>query len=273
MSQLDDPVPSEGIALDALEKSSVAPSAAYLDPQERLFGMIFSPGRVFKDVTGKPTWLTPLIILILIGLASTLVVNLRTSTDWEQIVREQMRQKVEKTKRNMPPENVIKGQAAFNRKLAWYTSVGAGTIGVPIQWLLITVFFAFGLMAMDARTTFKKVFSVVLWGNCVPAFCSLLVLTAALLLQDPATVKITDVSRLTATNLGAVLPASTGLLVKTVASSIDLFTLWSLVLWSIGFAAISDSEKITVRKTGALVFGLWAIGIMLQGALVTVFKS
>src|SRR5262249_41693269 len=115
MSQLDDPVASESIALDAIVKSSVAPRAAYLDPLERLFGMIASPGRVFKDVTGKPTWLTPLIILILIGLASTVVVNLRTRTDWEQIVRDQMRQKVEKTKRNMPPENVIKGQAAFNR--------------------------------------------------------------------------------------------------------------------------------------------------------------
>jgi hypothetical protein len=52
---------------------------------------------------------------------------------------------------------------------------------------------------------------------------------------------------------------------------LDLFTIWWLILLSIGFAAIAGSRKITSSKTGVMIFGFWALFILVKVAWAAAF--
>jgi hypothetical protein len=60
-------------------------------------------------------------------------------------------------------------------------------------------------------------------------------------------------------------------IIKTVAGSIDIFTIWFLILVTIGLAAIAGSKKITTGKTATVVFGFWVVYVLLKVGWAAVF--
>ena len=48
------------------------------------------------------------------------------------------------------------------------------------------------------------------------------------------------------------------------AGSLDIFTIWILILLSIGLASIAGSRKITTGKTATVVFGFWAVFVLIK---------
>ena len=272
-NQLQNEIVAQGLAVDTIEPVA-APTqepAATLSFTKRLTSLLFSPGQTFEDVKRRPTWLAPLLILILAGAICTLMATIRVGTDWEQITRDRIKQRIENTDKQMPSEDFIKKRAAANKQIALLSSMVVAAIAIPINWIVVTAVLAFGLMIMDARTSFKRVFSVVLWGNCMPTIFGTVAFVGTLMLTS-GSIKPADIKGLTLTNLAAFLPSGISAPLKTLASSIDIFTIWSLVLWSIGFAIIANSQKITKTKTGLLVFGLWAATVMIGVVWAVIFS-
>jgi len=65
-------------------------------------------------------------------------------------------------------------------------------------------------------------------------------------------------------NLAAFLPSDASAVIKSVAGSLDIFTIWILILLSIGFASIAGSRKIKAGNTATVVFGFWAVYVLLK---------
>jgi hypothetical protein len=63
------------------------------------------------------------------------------------------------------------------------------------------------------------------------------------------------------------LPEGTSSFLKALAGSFDLFTIWLLILLSIGLAAIAGSRKIKTGKTATIVFGLWFLWTLISAGL------
>jgi hypothetical protein len=102
----------------------------------------------------------------------------------------------------------------------------------------------------------------------------LLVTVGSLMLRDEASLRDIDPTKpatITVTNLGVLLDEGVSPVIRAVASSIDIFTIWFLILLSIGFAAISGARKMKASKTGALVFGLWFVWILLVVGYASLF--
>jgi hypothetical protein len=74
-------------------------------------------------------------------------------------------------------------------------------------------------------------------------------------------------------NVGALLPSSASAPIKSLATSLDIFAIWFLVLLSIGFARIAEvrAKKITIWKSGALVFGAWAAWVLTKVGMAAIF--
>ncbi|HXG91595.1 MAG TPA: hypothetical protein VNN73_04405, partial [Blastocatellia bacterium] len=127
--------------------------------------------------------------------------------------------------------------------------------------------FALGLMFIQAQPTYAKVLSVTAWSGAATSVVSTLVFCAALMVQDQQTLDSIDPTKgvnFVPTNLGAFLSSGASTVIRVIASSIDIFTIWFLILLSIGFAATSGARKITTSKTASLVFGLWIVWIVLR---------
>ena len=250
----------------------VVQEPARLGPLQRLIGALFSPGETFEDVNRKPTWIAPLIIAMITVFASTMFFEWRVKPDWDQIMRTQTKKRLERSGQSVTEEQ-IQQQVAIGKTFAKFTPIIA-VVGTPIFYLVLTGIFALGMMFIQAKSTFKKILSVVAWSGAATGIVGFVVTTAVLFVRDPAEIRTLDPSQfgtIVPSNLGAFLASDTSAIIRAIAGSFDLFTIWWLILLSIGFAAIAGSRKITSSKTGAMVFGFWALFIVVKVAWAAAF--
>jgi len=256
-----------------IEPLTAQPEPARLGPAQRLIGALLSPGETFEDINRKPTWLAPLLISIVLGVASTMFLNWWVNPDWNRITRDMIRQRVNKSGGEMPPEAAIQQQVDIQKVIGKFFPL-AVVIFVPITYLIIAGIFALGMMLMQAQTTFKKVLSVTAWTYCAVGVVSTIVTNASLMVRDREsldTINPMDPGSISATNLSVLLPSETSAVLKALASSLDLFTIWILILLAIGLAAIAGSRKITRGKAATLVVSLWLVWVALRVLSAMVF--
>ncbi len=260
-NQTPEPSPSNG-APQIQNEQAVVEEPARLGPLSRLAGTLLSPGETFADINRKPTWIAPLLIAIISAIALSLFYDWRVKPDYLEITRQQMKQRVRGGE--MPPEETIQKAADISSKINWVYAI----VFPPIGILFISGVFALCMLLMQAQTTFKKILSVVAWTFSGVGVLSTIVVAASVAIRDVSTLK--DVpwyyaSRYTATNLSAILSPESPVL-KALEGSIDVFSIWRVILLSIGLAAIAGSRKITTRQTGTLVAVLWLITVLLAVA-------
>jgi hypothetical protein len=260
--------------IDASTPAYAAPPAAQpVQPEEparmnamqRLWGTLFSPGETFQDINRKPTILAPIILGILLALVGGAFFNWKVKPDWDRLFRAQIQKRAERSGQSLTPEQ-IEQQVEFSKKLVPIFPL-FGAIGTPIAYLVIAGVFALGMMLIQAKTTFKKILSVVAWSYTATALVQSLVFIAVVLVQDQETLNSIDPTQgvnIVPSNVGAFLPAGTSGALMALASSLDIFSIWYLVLLAIGLAAIAGSRKITPKKTGAMVFGVWLAFVLVK---------
>jgi hypothetical protein len=245
---------------------------ARLGPAGRFSGVLFSPTETFKDVNRKPTWIAPMIIALVTAVLGTFAFNMIVKPDWDRLSREMIKKRDIQTNTTTPPERVEQEVAGTKVVGKFFPVIAA--IVTPISYLVIAGVFALGLMLMQAQTTFKKILSVVTWTAAVTAVVGTVVMLGSLLVKDRESldqINPMDPGNLTATNVAAFLPSDTSPVVKAIAGSLDIFTIWFLILLTIGFAAIAGARKIGTKQTGALVFGLWICVVLIKAGWAAAF--
>jgi len=230
----------------------------------RFTGVLLSPGETFEDINRKPSWIVPLLISIAVSTVFWWFILWYFDAGWHQFMRKTLADRAAQSGQPPPTDEAVAKALSFT-KIIYYSIAVVGPI---IIGLLVAGVFALGMMVMQAQTTFKKIFSVVLWSGAVTGLVSIIVTIASVLFvrgsEAAKDFNPQDLGNLSATNPGALLPSSTSAVVKALASSIDVFTIWYLILLSIGLAAIAGTKKIKTGNTAKLVFGLWVIVVLIK---------
>lgn len=239
---------------------------AKLNFLQRLIGVILSPGPTFEDVNRKPTWLVAVIITMLLVVVGSFLFNLQAKPDWDRIFRTQIRRQMEKTNQSMTQEQIDQ-RVSFSVKLVPYFPAIAA-VSIPIVYIVIAAVLALGMMLIQAQTTFKKILSVVSWSYAGTSLVQSIVGNIVILVQDRETLNSIDPTQgvnIVPSNLGFFLPDGTSGAMMALASSIDVFSIWYLIVLSIGLAAIAGSrKKIKASTTGAMVAGLWVVFVLIK---------
>jgi hypothetical protein len=254
------------------------PEPARLGPAARLTGTLFSPGETFQDINRKPTWLAALLIAMIATLAFSVFFEWRVKPDWDRFFQTMAEKRLGKPLKELPAEQ----QAQFAKQLEWQKkfartdfsspamiafAVGRVLIYYVFAFLIPTGIFALGLMLMQAQTTLKKILSVVAWSWCATGLVYIAVMMASLMLRDRESFKdfnLADPAGIVPTNLAIILPSGTSPALTSIAASLDIFTIWFLILLSIGFAAIAGAKRFKTSKTATLVFGMWAVWTLIK---------
>ncbi|MFY9570795.1 MAG: Yip1 family protein, partial [Blastocatellia bacterium] len=199
MSQPENQTPGNAPAYSAPQPQDrpVIEEPARLGPLERLTGTLLSPGETFADINRKPTWLAPMLIVLLVGLASSLFFEWRVKPDWDRFFRTQVTKALEKSGRTVPPEQI-------DQQVAMQVKFAKTDLSSPISILLLLVkmivyvvfsclvpagIFALGLMMMQAKTTFKKILSVVSWSTAATGLVGAIVFIAVLMVREPESLR------------------------------------------------------------------------------------
>jgi hypothetical protein len=221
----------------------------------RLTGVVWSPGAAFQDIVARPRWWPPLVVLVLVSLLFTITFTQRVG--WERFFRQQA--ETNSRMRDMPADQ--KEQTiAMQMRIGPAAAIGGVVLGFPIMALATAgVFLLVFRTAFGADVSFRQAFAIVCYSWIPLLFGSIMAL-AVMLLKTPEDF---DLNYPTLTNIGAFLePASTPKWLLSLGTSIDIFTIWVLILLATGFAAAG--RKISRGSSFAGVIGTWAVYVLVK---------
>lgn len=221
-----------------------------LSQGERVLDTFVTPSRTFHDILRNASWWLPLLILVIAGYVLTGAVQ--SKVGWSQLVDNEIhaQPKLEQRVADMPPE-----QVATQHRAMQYSFMGS-FYAVPVVDLAVFAFMALILwptinFGFGGSATYGRVLCVCFFAALPGAIKALL---AAILLFAGRSPETFTTDTMLGSNLGYYL-SSPGPL-KTLLTSVDLFSIWTAVLLSIGLAIVARTK----RSSGYLaVFGWWIL--------------
>ena len=225
-------------------------------------GIFFAPGDTFRRLaSGKPSWnfLLPLFLIIVIGMVSGLVYVHKA--DMGQMIRTQISQGRHASE--MTDAQMDKAVEMGSKFAAFGPYFSIAT--VPISFAVLAFIFWLVIMALGDKVSFGNAFRVVCWSN-LPKLLFLLLFMVIIFVKDP---NLLDPKNPIMSNLGAVFGKDRlGKPLYALLSDLDVFTLWVLWLYAVGFAAYAKAKT---SKMVGVVFGLFVLYVAVHVGLAFIF--
>jgi hypothetical protein len=227
---------------------------------QRVANTFVAPSKTFADIQrGNRSWWLPLIVGALFSYIFFFAVVQKIGI--QQVVDNQIRMSpkaMERMAQATPEQREMSNKVSvIGTEVAFIAGPVLGIVSVVViaAVLLGTINFVFG-----GRAKFGSVFAVVYYAwlpMCIKALLGTIVIFVGMAPES------FNIKNFAPTNIGAFLdPMETNKALYALATSLDAVTIWTLVVMSIGLAAVAGVK----RGTGYIaVFGWWAI-IVLIGA-------
>jgi hypothetical protein len=221
----------------------------------RLAGVFFSPGKAFADIARRPRWWIP---VILIAILSTIYLSAFTQrVGWESVIRSGIDNNPF-TQSLTPQQREQQIQVAAGiYKYVGYASIIGTLFSVFIT--AVVLMFLFDTM-MSAGIGLKRMMAIVAYG-CLPLVIQTALFMVVLFLKDPEEFNLRNPLMF---NIGAYMSPDSSAALRALGSSIDLFSIWIIILLAIGVSAAG--RKIGFGKAFAGVFLPWALLVCLKVA-------
>jgi len=231
---------------------SVHPEEKPMGGASKIINTFFEPRKVFESLKIKPTWLVPFIIAALLGIGFLyytypfiMAQQVERIQENEKIPEEQKERIIEKmTERDHPP--------------IWQLSFAP--IGTLVSFVVVAaaLFFVFNVL-LGGDSNYRRVLSVYSYSSLI-AIPAMIVKFPLIMMKENLNVQ---------TSLALLLsPNTKDSFVYKVFSSFDIFTIWQVILVSMGLGVM---YKYGTKKAFTAVFILWVIWILLKSGLSSVF--
>ena len=223
----------------------------------RLIGVFFSPGKAFADIARRPRWWIPVILLAILG---TVYLNAFTQrVGWESVIRPAIER--------LPNAQTMTAQqreqaVATAARLYQYLGYGGSAVGTLFYIFIVAVLmmFVFDTM-MSAGIGLKRMMGIVSYGF-LPLGIQTLLSMVVLFLKDPDDFNLQNPLMF---NVGAYLDPNGPAALRALGSSIDLFSLWIIVLLAIGVS--SAARKMSFGKAFTAIALPWALWVCIKTGL------
>ena len=248
----------------------VQPAAAVtpgLSQMQRLTNTFTAPSKTFEDIKrGNKSWWMPFIIYVVLGFVFYGVVNAKVGMGQVSENQVKLSPKTEEQMAQLPPdqrEQRMKISTSITQGIFLCTPLILLLMGAVISAVLLgTINFGFG-----GKAKFGSIFAVWMYAmlpSIIKTFLGVVVLYAGVAPES------FNIKNFAPTNLGAFLnPLETNPGLYSFASSIDIITIWSLVLVGIGTALVAGVK----RSSGYIAsFGWWALVILVGAAMAAAFS-
>src|SRR5580692_8465044 len=235
-----------------------ATEAAPLTQMQRITNTFTAPSKTFEDIKrGNKSWWMPFILFVIVGYIFFFAVS--TKIGMQQVVDNQihLNPSQEEKLAQAPPE-----QRAMSAKISLNITKGI-FIANPLLLLLIvsvgslvlwgTINFVFG-----GKAKYGSIFAVWMYAS-LPGIIK--VLLGTIVIFAGTAPESFNIKNYAPTNIGAFLnPMDTNKALYALATSLDVITIWTLILAGIGTAMVAGVK----RTSGYIaVFGWWALIVLI----------
>jgi hypothetical protein len=232
-----------------MTEPSAEPQGALADsPWGRPLGVLVSPQATFRSLAARPSWLPPLLILLVLFVAAQALAMQRI--DMEAAVRDAME------KQDQPiDEQQIATIAAMQSKVG----LACNVVIFPLAMLALAAIFWGLANVAGGEIDFKRSLAVTAHGLMPNALSSLLTIPVILGRQE---IDVAEAQHgLLASHLAAFAPEDAPAWLVALLARVDVFSLWSLALLVVGFAVVARLSKGAAVGVVGLLWLLW-IGLM-----------
>jgi hypothetical protein len=229
----------------------------------RVIGALVAPVKTFRSLAERPTWGVALVVLLVISTFVGVLANKRIDpNDMRQSVQERM----EKGGQQPTPADVDRAvtmAAKFSAVVLWLIP-----IFVAVAYLLTALLF-FGAFRFfgGSELSFKSSFATTVHGF-MPGMVGALLTLPVILTHQHLKLKDVQGGNLLASNVGAFAPDTVGPAARALLSSVDFFSIWTLILLVIGYKA---SAKVSTANAATVAVVLWALFVGIKVGIAALF--
>jgi hypothetical protein len=230
----------------------VQPEEKPMGGASKVLNLFFEPRKLFQSLNLKPTWVVPFIIVALLGMGFFYYTY--------PYIMDQQVQRIQDNDR-IPQQakgGIIEKLKEQDHPPLW--QMGIAPVGTLVSFVVIAavLFFVFNVL-LGGDSSFRRVFSLYCYSSLV-AIPSMIVKFPLIMAKGNMNVQ---------TSLALLLsPDSQGSFLNSVLSSFDIFTIWQVILVSIGLGVM---YKFSTKKAFVAVLVLWVIWIGLKSGLGSAF--
>ncbi|HEU4521364.1 MAG TPA: Yip1 family protein [Thermoanaerobaculia bacterium] len=225
----------------------------------RLAGVLFAPVETFRDIARKPDIIIPLVAIVLVSAVIAIVMAPRV--DFESAMREQMAQSNPNLAKD-DLDRMVRFSTALSKAFVYVSPIINVIIFAIVAGILLLAFRLFG-----GEGTFKQAFSVTMY-SWLPMIIGGVAAIIVMLVRG--TVSAEDLSTLVMSNPGFLVDMKENPVAFAFLSSIDVFTIWTLVLFIIGFSFLSRMPR---GRSAAIVLTLWGLMVLTKVGFAAVFAG
>lgn len=229
----------------------------------RLTGVLFEPSKTFTDIARRPSWILPLVLMILASMGVTALFSQRVG--WERLIRHQI--ETSSRAQQLSPEQREQAIATQSRLAPVFGYAGT-LVAIPLYCLLAAGVFT-GLVAgvMSVPVRFRQAFAVVAYAS-LPNVVAALLTGVVMLLKNPDDF---DLQNPLMFNAGAFMdPEHSSKFLHSMATSIDLFSFWVILLMATGLKA-AGGKKLSFGGALFVVVLPWAVYVLAKSGLTGMF--
>ncbi len=219
--------------------------ATKLNPWSALVGVVMSPEETFESLEKKPIWLVPMILFVVLSVVSTVLIA--PKFDFESMIRDQLASQGREI-----DDDEIATFAAIQKPIVYTTAV----LGTPFVLLIQAVVFMIGFKAFGGDGKFPQYLSVAVFSWVPQVFKSII---GSIVAFTRESIRLDEAQTLVMSNLGVVTDPIDQPALFALLSSIDVFSIWSLVLLIMGYGVVSKRPK---GQSIAIVVSIWGVYVI-----------
>lgn len=233
----------------------VAEGGAPLSQVERVVDTFVAPSKTFMDVRRSASWWLPYILLCVVSYAFAFGISQKVG--WSQLVDNTLRENPKSAERmaTAPPEQAAKIHTftEYSFKIPFYLNPITNLIFLAFMSVVLwpTINFLFG-----GRARYSQVLCVSAYAWLISCIKTVLALVVLYIGNIGETFTIDN---MIGTSPGYYI--STPGALKTLLTSLDLFTIWTLIVLAIGLSIVARTK----RSAGMIaVFGWWILIVLVK---------
>jgi hypothetical protein len=260
MSSPTGPTPPPPFPYSPAPQAAQEPLGPGLSEGQRLTNVFLAPTKTFEDLKRNSSWWVPWLIASVFGLIFGIVAVQKV--DMRQFAQQQLDKSplAQRQLERLTPEQ-------REQNLAVRAAITKGTFyAFPVFQLIVGLIAAAVLMAvfnfiLGAEVSFARALGVVFYAGIPGVIRSILLMISLLTSSDPSTIDLSGNPM--PTNPGFFLDPQGNKVLYSLASALDIFIIWYVVLLGLGFAAASMNRKPSKGTGIATVFVCYGIMVLI----------
>jgi Yip1-like protein len=257
------PVPPASVSGSASQPAPT--SQPPLSEAARIVDTFIAPSKTFTDLRRNAAWWGP--FLLMMAISTIFVYTAGQKIGFRKIMENQMQaQPKAQARLERLPADQREDQMQKGAKVTEIISYVFPLITLIIWLIIASVMFATFKFAAGADVTFKISLAIVIYAALPLMLKTLLSVLSVVAGMSPDSFSFQNPI---ASNPGYFMNPADNVFLYSVASAIDVFMIWTLVLTAIGFTCVSKVKQGTAYS---IVFGWWLVFTLLGAAMGAAFS-